>query len=62
MLDFLVGLGVMFVIEGLMLAGFPNWTRSAMASVIATPDQFLRVVGLVSAVVGTLIIWIVRHH
>jgi uncharacterized protein YjeT (DUF2065 family) len=61
MFDFLVGLGVMFVIEGLVLAGFPNWTRTAMASVIDAPDQLLRTVGLISAVIGTVVIWLVRH-
>jgi len=51
----------MFVIEGLVLAGFPNWTRTAMASVIDAPDQLLRTVGLISAVIGTVVIWVVRH-
>lgn len=59
--DFLVGLGVMFVIEGLVLAGFPNWTRTAMASVIGAPDTLLRIVGIGSALAGTLMIWAIRN-
>ena len=42
MTDFLVGIGVLLVIEGLLLAGFTRWTRSAMASVITAPDTLLR--------------------
>jgi len=60
MTDFLVGLGVLLVIEGLMLAGLPRWTRAAMASVIAAPDSMLRQVGFVSAAVGLLVIWLLR--
>jgi uncharacterized protein YjeT (DUF2065 family) len=60
MTDFLVGLGVLLVIEGLLLAGLTRWTRSAMASVIAAPDALLRTVGITSAVVGLLVIWLIR--
>lgn len=60
MTDFLVGVGVLLVIEGLMMAGLPRWTRAAMASVIAAPDSLLRRVGFVSALVGLLVIWLVR--
>jgi uncharacterized protein YjeT (DUF2065 family) len=60
MTDFLVGLGVLLVIEGLLMAGLPRWTRAAMASVIAAPDSLLRQVGFVSAVVGLAVIWLLR--
>ena len=60
MTDFLVGLGVLFVIEGVLLAGLTRWTRSAMASVIAAPDALLRTVGITSAIVGLLLIWLIR--
>jgi uncharacterized protein len=60
MTDFLVGLGVLLVIEGLMLAGLPRWTRAAMASVITAPDSLLRQVGFVSAAVGLVVIWLLR--
>lgn len=60
MTDFLVGIGVLLVIEGLLLAGFTRWTRSAMASVITAPDTLLRRVGISSALVGLLVIWLLR--
>jgi uncharacterized protein YjeT (DUF2065 family) len=58
--DFVVALGLVFVIEGLLFAAFPDVTRRALANVMETPDATLRVVGLVSAVLGLALIWIVR--
>ena len=60
MSDFLVALGLVFAIEGLLFAAFPALVRRAMAHVMETPDGPLRVIGIVSAVVGVALIWIVR--
>jgi uncharacterized protein YjeT (DUF2065 family) len=35
--------------------------RRAMTSVVATPDNILRATGIGSAVVGLILIWIVRR-
>ena len=59
--DFLVGLGILFVLEGLMFAASPAWMRRAMKSAMTTPDNILRAVGIGSAVVGLLLIWLVRR-
>ncbi|HLG79653.1 MAG TPA: DUF2065 domain-containing protein [Bradyrhizobium sp.] len=59
--DFLIGVGVLFVIEGLMFAASPTWMRKAMKSAISTPDNLLRAVGIGSAVIGLLVIWVVRR-
>jgi len=59
--DILIGLGILFVIEGLMFAASPTWMRRAMKSAIATPDNILRAVGIGSAVVGLILIWVVRR-
>jgi uncharacterized protein YjeT (DUF2065 family) len=59
--DFVVGLGVLFVIEGLLLLGMPGWIRGAMESLIKTPDNVLRITGLVSAVGGLIVIWLIRR-
>ena len=60
MRDFVVALGLVFAIEGLVFAAFPAHLKRAMESVMQTPDQALRAVGIVSAVLGVLMIWIVR--
>ena len=59
--DFLIGVGVLLVIEGLMFAASPTWMRRAMKSAMATPDNILRAVGIGSAVAGLILIWIVRR-
>ena len=59
MSQFLEALGLVFVIEGLVFAAFPAQTRRAVAAVLETPDQILRVVGLLSAVFGLAVIWFI---
>ena len=60
MSEFLVALGLLFAIEGLVFAAFPGASKRAMESVLATPEGSLRLVGLASALAGVLIIWLVR--
>lgn len=60
MSDFVVALGLVFVLEGLLFAAFPDWTKRAMTSVIEAPDAWLRIVGIASAVIGVVVIWVVR--
>jgi uncharacterized protein YjeT (DUF2065 family) len=59
--DLIVGLGMMLVLEGILFAALPAWMRSAMKSVLSSPDNILRAVGLASAVIGLVLIWLVRH-
>jgi uncharacterized protein YjeT (DUF2065 family) len=59
--DFLIGVGILFVLEGLMFAASPAWMRRAMKSALATPDNILRAVGIGSAVAGLILIWFVRR-
>jgi uncharacterized protein YjeT (DUF2065 family) len=59
--DFLIGLGILLVIEGLLFAANPSWMRRAMKSALITPDNILRAVGIGSAVLGLLLIWLVRR-
>jgi uncharacterized protein len=60
MSDFLAALGLLFAIEGIVLAAFPGGLKRSMASVLETPDGQLRIIGLVSAIIGVLIVWLVR--
>lgn len=59
--DFLIGLGILFVLEGLMFVAIPGWMRRAMKSALATPDNILRMAGIGSAVGGLILIWLVRR-
>lgn len=60
MSDFIVALGLVFVIEGLVFSAFPSTAKRAMAAVLESPDGPLRAVGIISAVVGIMLIWLVR--
>jgi uncharacterized protein len=60
MSDFLVAIGLVFAIEGILFAAFPAMVKRAMAHVMETPDGALRAIGIGSAVVGVLVIWLVR--
>jgi uncharacterized protein YjeT (DUF2065 family) len=60
MSDFLAALGLVFVIEGLIFAAFPDAAKRAITSVLETPDISLRLIGIGSALVGLIIVWLVR--
>ena len=60
MSDFIVALGLVFVIEGLVFSAFPGTAKRAMESVQQTQDGSLRIVGIVSAVLGLLLNWAIR--
>jgi uncharacterized protein len=60
MSDFLAALGLLFAIEGIVLAAFPVSAKRAMAVVLEMADGPLRIAGIVSAVVGLAIVWLVR--
>jgi uncharacterized protein len=60
MSDFLAALGLVFVIEGLIFAAFPDAAKRAMTSVLETPDISLRLIGIGSALVGLIIVWLGR--
>jgi uncharacterized protein len=60
MTDFLVALGLVFVIEGIVFAAFPTHAKKAVASVLETSDASLRLIGVGSAIVGLLLVWLMR--
>ncbi len=60
MTDFLVALGLVFVLEGLLFAAFPELAKRAMESVVQAPDQMLRLIGVGSALLGLVLIWFMR--
>lgn len=59
--DFVIGVGVAFFLEGLLFLASPSWMRRAMESTLAASDTLLRVAGVISALAGLMLIWIVRH-
>ena len=60
MSDFVVALGLVLVIEGVLYALLPDAMKRMMAQVLDLPANQLRIAGLVAALVGLGIGWVVR--
>jgi len=58
--DFLVAIGLMAVLEGLLYAAAPSLMRRGIQQLLAAPDFWLRTGGVVAMAVGVSIVWAVR--
>jgi uncharacterized protein len=61
MRDFSAAIGLVFAIEGLLLAGFTETMRGRMAQAAKTEPKRLRLLGLAAAVAGVAIVWAARR-
>jgi uncharacterized protein len=61
MSDLGAAIGLVFVIEGIIFAAFPLGAKRAMTAALDIADGRLRVAGLASAIVGVVIVWLVRR-
>jgi uncharacterized protein YjeT (DUF2065 family) len=61
MRDFGAALGLVFALEGLLMLAFPGALAAAMAELPQRPPERLRRTGLIAALTGVLIIWVVRR-
>lgn len=59
-LTLLTAFSLVFVIEGLIYALFPNQVKKLMAMALSMPAQPLRMFGLLMASLGILAIYILR--
>jgi uncharacterized protein len=53
-------IGLLFAIEGIIFA-FPLGAKRAMAATLDIPDGRLRISGLAAAIIGVVIVWLVRR-
>ncbi len=60
MSDLLLALALMFALEGLAFAAFPGAMKRAMRDAAETPEQALRLIGFVCAVIGIVVVWALR--
>ena len=58
--DFLVALGLMAVIEGVLYAAAPGAMKRAMRQVLETPDHLIRVGGVAAMAIGVVLVWLMR--
>jgi uncharacterized protein YjeT (DUF2065 family) len=60
MSEFIVAIGLVFALEGLLFAAFPGVAKRLAAQAVETPEGSLRIAGVVSAVIGVVLIWLMR--
>jgi uncharacterized protein YjeT (DUF2065 family) len=60
MTDFVVAIGLVLVIEGLLWAAFPRLGMKFLEAAAGTPEQSLRTIGAVAVALGVIIVWFVR--
>lgn len=58
--DLAVGIGLVLVIEGLLLALMPETLKRTVVSIVSHPTDGLRIGGIVSMILGVGIVWLVR--
>jgi uncharacterized protein len=61
MKEFLVALGLVIAIEGLIFAVMPAFARNAMKQAAETSPERMRLVGIVSAVLGVGLVWLAKR-
>jgi len=52
--------GLVLVIEGLAYAAFPEHMRRMMRQALELPEGTLRMGGLLAAIVGVALVWLIR--
>jgi len=60
MTDFLVAVGLVMVIEGLLWAAAPQLGLRLLAAAVQMPEQTLRAAGVAAVIGGFVIVWLVR--
>jgi uncharacterized protein YjeT (DUF2065 family) len=58
--DLVIAFALVLVIEGLLYALFPDAMKRMMVSVMSLPSSSMRSAGLLSAIVGVGIVWLIR--
>lgn len=60
MTDLWTALALILVIEGALYCLFPTVMRQALTRVLAASDNHLRMLGLIAAVLGAGLVWLIR--
>lgn len=58
--DFLTALGLLFVIEGVLYAMFPEGMQRMMQQAIGLAPSMLCIGGVIAMIFGFLVVWLVR--
>lgn len=60
MADFAAAVGLLLVIEGVLYAAFPEGMKRMVRVALEMPPSTMRVGGLGAAVLGLVVVWLVR--
>jgi len=58
--EFIIAIGLVLFIEGLLCALFPSKIKNMSKLIEAMPANSLRTIGVVFAVIGFIIIWYIK--
>jgi len=58
--EFIIAIGLVFFVEGLFLAIFPSRIKRILELIKNTPENKLRLLGIVFLIIGFLIIWYIK--
>ncbi|MCR9215548.1 MAG: DUF2065 domain-containing protein [Proteobacteria bacterium] len=56
----IIAVGLVLFVEGALYALFPEAMKKMMVSVLDTPSHILRIFGILAAIVGVVIVWLVQ--
>ncbi len=59
--EFVIAIGLVLVIEGVLYALFPEGMQRMMAMALTQPSRTLRVTGMIAAFLGFAVVWTIKH-
>jgi len=60
--EFWIAIALLLVLEGLLPAAAPNLFRRLLISLVQMDEHSIRISGLVSMVLGALLLYLIRHN
>ena len=57
MKDFVIAIGLLLFIEGLLVAWFPSKIKNMLKLIETTPENKLRISGVFFLIIGFIIVW-----
>ena len=61
MSDLITAIGLLFFLEGLLLAMFPSRIKNMLKFIESMPENKLRYSGIFFLIIGFIIIWYMKH-
>ena len=58
--DLLLGLGLVAIVEGLVLALAPSRLREALEMIVRMDPEHRRLLGLLAVTIGVALVWVAR--